>query len=59
MQGSCLKLSLNFVLYGFVAIRRDRTQGLGGGCVTFVKEGFPYTVVGSGGDKECCGEGLS
>lgn len=35
-----------------MAIRQDRTQGLSGGYVTFVKEGIPYTVVSIGGEEE-------
>lgn len=34
---------------------------MGGGCVTFVKEGVPYAVVGKGREEEyaVCGESLS
>lgn len=30
----------------------DRVQGAGGGCITFVKEGVPYTVVGIGREEK-------
>lgn len=37
---------LDFRINGYVAIRWDRVDGTGGGCVTFVKEGIPFRAVG-------------
>lgn len=31
-------------MYGYVAIRRDRRDGGGGGCVTFIKQGTPQST---------------
>lgn len=36
-----------------MAIRRDRKEGRGGGCVTFVKQAIPYRVLGIGKEMEC------
>ena len=35
-----------------MAVRRDREEGVGGGCVTFVKEGIPYRVIDVGVEME-------
>uniref|UniRef100_A0A3B3Q2D7 Reverse transcriptase domain-containing protein n=1 Tax=Paramormyrops kingsleyae TaxID=1676925 RepID=A0A3B3Q2D7_9TELE len=52
IQESWLKPHLDFVMYGYVAIRQDRVRGGGGGCVTFVKQGVPHRVVGVGSEYE-------
>lgn len=36
---------------GYDSIRRDRTEGNGGGCIIFVKQGMQYRVLEKG--KEC------
>ena len=46
IQESWLKPSLDFIINGYVTIRRDREDGAGGGCVTIVKEGIPYKIIG-------------
>lgn len=33
-------------------MRRDRVEGKGGGCVSFVKEGIPYRVLEKGETME-------
>ncbi len=48
IQESWLNSRLDFVLKGYVSVRRDRDDGKGGGCVTFIKEGMPYRVVEKG-----------
>lgn len=52
IQESWLKPNLEFVLHGYVTVRRDRIEGTGGGCVTFVKQGIPYRIVGIGRKQE-------
>ena len=49
---------LDFVIYGYVSVRRDREEGAGGGCATFVRQGIPYKVlgVGGGGGAGVCGD---
>ncbi|KAG5832008.1 hypothetical protein ANANG_G00286560 [Anguilla anguilla] len=53
IQESWLKPSLDFRINGYVAIRQDRKDGAGGGCVTFVKEGIPYRNIDIGNELEC------
>lgn len=35
-----------------MAVRRDRKEGGGGGCVTFIKQGLPYRILGLGKELE-------
>ncbi|XP_035277579.1 uncharacterized protein LOC118229593 [Anguilla anguilla] len=53
IQESWLKPSLDFIINGYMAIRWDRKDGAGGGCVTFVKEGIPYRNIYIGNELEC------
>ena len=52
IQESWLKPHWDFVIYGYVSARRDREEGAGGGCVTFVRQGIPYRVLGVGAEQE-------
>ncbi len=52
IQESWLKPKLEFVLKGYIRVRRDREAGKGGGCITFVKEGIPYRVLEKGVELE-------
>lgn len=45
VQETWLKPQLDFIMYGYVAIRRDREGGMGGGVVTFIQQGLGYRVV--------------
>ena len=49
IQETFLKPVLDLVIYGYVGIRRDRSEGegAGGGCVTFVKQGISYSICQS------------
>ena len=49
-----LKPVLDFVIYGYVSIRRDRSEGegAGGGSVTFFKQGISYKVLEIGTEQE-------
>ena len=46
---------LDLVIYGYVGIRRDRSEGegAGGGWVTFIKQGISYRVLDIGTEQEC------
>lgn len=52
VQETWLKPRLDFILYGYVAVRRDRGEGGGGGCVTFIKQGISYRIIEVGGEQE-------
>lgn len=52
IQETWLKPCLDFVLYDYISVRRDRDQENGGGCATFIKRGVPYRVMGIGKDQE-------
>lgn len=45
VQETWLKPTLDFVLPGFVSVRKDRSDRQGGGCATFIKAGIEYRVV--------------
>lgn len=53
IQESWLKPNLDFVRRGYVAVRRDREGGTGGGCVIYVKDDIPYRTVHIGTEMEC------
>ena len=40
-----MKARWDFSINGYVSVRKDRLEGVGGGCATFVREGVPYRVV--------------
>ena len=54
IQETFLKPVLDFVIYGYGGIRRDRSEGegAGGGCVTFIKRGISYWVLEIGTGQE-------
>ena len=52
VQETWFKPHLDFILYGYVCIRRDRLEEVGGGCATFIKEGIPYRILGKGREEE-------
>lgn len=52
IQETWLNSRLDFVLKGYVSVRRDREEGIGGGCVTFIKEGMPYRTLEKGVNLE-------
>ncbi len=53
IQETWLKPNLDFIMYGYSVIRKDRDLGKGGGCATFIKQGIPYRQLGMGDDQEC------
>ncbi|KAL0150939.1 hypothetical protein M9458_053751, partial [Cirrhinus mrigala] len=52
VQETWLKPQLDFILYGYVAIRRDREDGMGGGIVTFIQQGLGYSVLNISKESE-------
>ena len=52
IQETWLVPHLQFVVPGYTSVRKDRREGHGGGCCTFVKEGLPYREL-IVGDSEC------
>lgn len=52
IQETWLKPNLDCVIRGYVAVRRDRSEGSGGGCATFIKQGLPYKILGLGKELE-------
>ncbi len=45
IQETWLKSHLDFVIPGYVSIRKDRLRATGGGCATFIKNGVAYREV--------------
>lgn len=45
VEETWLKPNLDFVIQGYVCIRRDRERGNGGGCATFVRQGISYREI--------------
>ena len=54
IQETFLMPILDFVIYGYVVIRRDRSEGEGtcGGCAIFIKQNIAYRVLEKGSDQE-------
>ena len=52
VQETWLKPNLDFVVHGYTVIRKDRSQGGGGGCATFIKQDIPYRLLEKGEDQE-------
>ncbi len=52
VQETWLKPQLNFIFYGYISIRRDRSKGNGGGAATFIKQGIGYRSVKVDGEQE-------
>lgn len=48
VQETWLKPRLDFVLKGYISVRRDREEGNGGGCMDFIREGVTYRVLEKG-----------
>lgn len=51
VQETWLKPNLDFIIYRYLGIRKDRVLGKGGGWATFIKQGIPCRQLGLG-DKE-------
>ncbi|KAI2646629.1 RNA-directed DNA polymerase from mobile element jockey [Labeo rohita] len=52
VQETWLKPQLEFVMYGYTSIRKDRETGKGGGVATFIKNGIRYKLISKGIDNE-------
>lgn len=44
VQETWLKPHLDFVVPGYICLRKDRSDQSGGGCATFIKSGIQYKV---------------
>lgn len=55
VQETWLKPCLHFRVYGYIAVRYDREEGKGGGCLTLIKEGIPCRKIGRKGELEYVG----
>lgn len=52
IQESWLIPRLDFVIKGYISVRRDRDSGKGGGVITFIQRGLQYKEVRKGDDLE-------
>ena len=48
IEETWLKSSIDFVIKGYVSVRRDRGDSKGGGCATSMKQGIPYREIAKG-----------
>lgn len=46
-----MKINLDFKIAGYTCIRCDREEGIGGGCVTFIKEDISFREIEKGSDQ--------
>lgn len=53
IQETWLKPNLDFVLKGYNSIRQDRVKDVGGGCLTFIKDGISYRHLKTAEEHEC------
>jgi exonuclease III len=53
VQETWLKSHLDYTIPGYCSYRSDRTTGQGGGCATFIKEGFSYLKISVQLESEC------
>lgn len=47
-----VKPDLDFIINGYMAVRQNRVDGTGGGCVPSVKEDIPCRTIGVGKEME-------
>ena len=52
VQETWLIPRLDFRIVGYVSVRCDRGEGIGGGCATFIKENVSYRELGIGNELE-------
>lgn len=53
IQETWLAPQLQFNIPGYTSVRKDRQEGHGGGCCTFIGEGLIYRELQVNGDSEC------
>lgn len=51
----CIQETLLKPFLDFIAVRHDRKEGNGTGCLTLIKEGIPYKIIDREGDLEYVG----
>lgn len=47
VQETWLKPSLDFIIHGYTAVRKDRSHVTGGGVATFVQQGIDFRAINS------------
>lgn len=52
IQESWLKVGVDFKLHQYIEVRCDRSGGVGGGCVTFIKNNINFRIVEIGKEEE-------
>ena len=52
VQETWLRPHLDFIIRGYVAVRRDRGNGSGGGVATFIKHGLGFRTLNISKDAE-------
>lgn len=52
IQETWLRPNLDFRLGGYDCVRCDRREGVGGGCVTFVRADIAFREIGIGNEHE-------
>lgn len=52
IQESWLKVGVEFKLHQYIEVRCDRSGGVGGGCVTFIKNNINFRIVEIGKEEE-------
>lgn len=45
VQETWLKPSLDFIIYGYTAVRKDRSSAIGGGVITFIQQYCNYRTI--------------
>lgn len=45
IQETWPKPQLDFIIKGYIAVRRDRKSGRGGGVATFIQNGMRYKII--------------
>lgn len=53
IQETWLKSRLDFVIPGYISIRKDRAGTSGGGCATFIKNGVAFREISIDSQYEC------
>lgn len=52
VQETWLRPNLDFRLGGYDCVRCDRREGMGGGCMTFIREDIAFREIGKGNEHE-------
>lgn len=50
VQETWLKSNLEFRIVGYLSVRSDREEGVGGGCATFIQDDMAFREVNKGSE---------